>query len=62
MKLRVNRIESYEWELSNELIDLLEKDKDNATPYQNLVEEFFNPDDLSVAETKDPYYEFKEEL
>ena len=62
MVLRVKRIEYFEWALSDELIDLLEKDRDNATPHQNLVDDFFNPDDLSVSEFSDPYYEFEEEL
>lgn len=62
MKLRVKNIEYFEWELSDELIELLEKDRDNATPYQNLVNDFFNPDDLSVAEVSEPYYEFDGEL
>ena len=62
MVLRVKRIEYFEWALSDELIDLLEKDRDNATPHQNLVDDFFSPDDLSVAELSDPYYEFDGEI
>ena len=62
MVLRVKRIEYFEWALSDELIDLLEKDRDNATSHQNLVDDFFSPDDLSVAELSDPYYEFDGEI
>ena len=59
MILQVKNVEYYEWKLSDELIGLLKKDINNATPYQNLIDEFFNPDDMSVTEYYDPYYEFE---
>jgi len=57
MTLKIKNIQYFEWELSNELIGLLKKDSDNATPVQNLIDEFFNPDDIAVEQVSDNYYE-----
>jgi len=57
MKITVRTVEYFEWELSDELMKLLEKDKDNATPVQNLIDEFFHPDNPNVTEIGDIIYE-----
>ena len=62
MTLRIKNVQYFDWELSSELMDLLHKDRDNATPTQNLIDEFFNPDDVSVDQISDDYYELEEEL
>lgn len=57
MKILVENTESYEWEIPDELIPLV-KEKG----FQALIDEHFDPDNISVAEASDPYYEFKEIL
>lgn len=59
MKLLVKNIEYFEWEVPDELVDLMNKD---SLSYQDLIDEYFSPDDIAVAEGADPYYEFEEEL
>ena len=57
MLIRVKNIQYFDWEIPEEL---------NATPdmpheiIQQLIDEHFDPDNLSVAQSSDDYYELEE--
>ena len=59
MLIRVKNIQYFDWEIPEEL---------NATPdmpheiIQQLIDEHFDPDHLSVEQSSDDYYEFEEVL
>lgn len=57
MKILVENREFYEWEIPDELIQLA-KEKG----FQEIIDKYFDPDNISVEEASDPYYEFKEIL
>jgi len=61
MKILVVNTDIYEWEIPEELIPLLNQDDEDGG-FQALVDEYFDPENISVAEASDPYYEFKEIL
>lgn len=52
--IRVRNIQYFEWELTDELIQY---QIDNNLSDQDMIDEFFNTDDLTVAEVGDEYYE-----
>ena len=55
--IQVRNIQYFEWELTDELIQY---QIDNNLSDQEMIDEFFNPDDLTVAEVGDEYYEVNE--
>ena len=55
--IQVRNIQYFEWELTDELIQY---QIDNNLSDQDMIDEFFNPDDLTVAEVGDEYYEVNE--
>jgi len=58
MIIRVKNIQYFDWEVAEELIQSAE-----TMPHaiiQQLVDEHFDPDNLSVDQTSDDYYEFEE--
>lgn len=55
--IRVRNIQYFEWELTDELIQY---QIDNNLSVQDMIDEFFNPDDLTVAIVGDEYYEVNE--
>ena len=56
--IKVRNRQYFEWELTDELIQY---QIDNNLSDQDMIDEFFNPDDLSVAEIgTDEYYEVNE--
>lgn len=54
MKLMIKNIEYFEWEVPDEIVN--DKEKNDKTE-QDLIDEFFQPDDISVDQTGDTYYE-----
>lgn len=59
MIIRVKNIQYFDWEVPEELI------QSETMPHaiiQQLVDEHFDPDNLSVDQTSDDYYEFEEVL
>ena len=57
MTLLIKNTEYFEWEVQDELIALMEK---NGLSYQDLIDEYFDVDNIAVAEGADPYYEYAE--
>lgn len=55
--IQVRSRQYFEWELTDELIQY---QIDNNLSDQDMIDEFFNPDDLTVAIVKDEYYEVNE--
>ena len=60
MKVRIVNVEYYEWEIPEELVSISKTA--TARELQNLIDEYFCPDDLSSAQEGDTYYEFKETI
>jgi len=56
LKIRVRNTEYYEWEVPDEIIEEYNK----GITEQELIDNYFSPDDLSVADIGDPYYEHYE--
>lgn len=56
-KIQVRNKQYFEWELTDELI---QHQIDNNLSDQEMIDEFFNPDDLTVAIVGDEYYEVNE--
>ena len=54
MTLMIRNIEYFKWEVPDEIVALLSKNKSE----QNLIDEFFNPDDISVDQISDNCYEY----
>ena len=54
MKVLVKNVQYFEWEVPDKLVD-----KASKKP-QEIVDEYFDPDHISVAEDGDEYYEFVE--
>ena len=52
--IQVRNRQYFEWELTDELIQY---QIDNNLSDQDMIDEFFNPDDLTVSEVGDEYYE-----
>ena len=52
--IRVRNRQYFEWELTDELIQY---QIDNNLSDQDMIDEFFNPDDLTVDLLQDDYYE-----
>ena len=50
MTLRIKNIQYFEWEVPDELADI-------TCSHQQLIDEYFNPDDISVDQVSDDYYE-----
>ena len=53
MRLYIKNIEYFEWEVPDEVEDMLK----NGKSEQDIVDEFFEPTDISVAKISDDYYE-----
>lgn len=60
MIIRVKNIQYFDWEVPEELIDSAAGNDDNI--FQNLIDEHFDPDNISVNQVSDDYYEFEEVL
>ena len=58
-KIQVRSRQYFEWELTDELIQY---QIDNNLSDQDMIDQFFNPYDLTVAEVGDEYYEVSEWL
>lgn len=59
MIIRVRNIQYFDWEVPEELIT------NETLPVelmQKLIDEHFDPDNISVASASDDYYEFEEVL
>lgn len=52
--IQIKNIQYFEWELTDELIQY---QIDNNLSDQDMIDEFFNPDDLTVDLLQDDYYE-----
>lgn len=59
MTIRVKNIQYFDWEVPEELNASENMPHDIV---QQLVDEHFDPDNLSVEQVSDDYYEFKEFL
>ena len=57
MKLLIKNVEYFEWEVPDEITKNIK-----IIDQQDLVDEYFDPQNLSVYERGDPYYEMVEEL
>ena len=57
MKILVENREFYEWEIPDELIQLAKEKW-----FQEIIDKYFDPDNISVEEASDQYYEFKKIL
>ena len=57
--IQVRSRQYFEWELTDGLIQY---QIDNNLSDQDMIDEFFNPDDLTVTEIGDEYYEVNEWL
>ena len=55
--IQVRSRQYFEWELTDGLIRY---QIDNNLSDQDMIDEFFNPDDLTVTEIGDEYYEVNE--
>lgn len=60
MIVRVKNIQYFDWEVPDELIPLY--DFNNKESIQQLIDEHFDPEHISVALASDEYYEFEEVL
>lgn len=54
MRITVKNVEYFEWNVPEELVDLM---KDHQTDPQDLVDSYFDPQHLTVAQCGDTYYE-----
>lgn len=59
MTIKVKNVEYWEWNVPEELVQLA---LDSNLSPQDLVDEYFNTTDLSVAEDGDVYYKAYEVL
>ena len=59
MIIRVKNVQYFDWEVPEELCAT--KDMPHAI-IQQLIDEHFDPDNLSVDQSSDDYYEFEEVL
>ena len=59
MTIRVKNIQYFDWEVPEELNASKDMPHDII---QQLVDEHFDPDNLSVDQSNDDYYEFEEIL
>lgn len=57
MTIRIKNIQYFDWEVPEELCAT--KDIPDEI-FQQLVDEHFDPDNLSVSQSSDDYYEFEE--
>ena len=60
MTIRVKNIQYFDWEVPEELVPVGDNIPDELI--QQLVDEHFDPDNLSVSQSTDDYYEFEEVL
>ena len=54
MTLQIKNIEYFDWDVPQEIEDMV---LNNSKTEQDIIDEFFQPDDLSVDQTSDTYYE-----
>lgn len=59
MVIRVKNVQYFDWEVPEELLS--SKDMPHEI-IQQLVDEYFDQDNLSVSQSGDDYYEFEEVL
>ena len=55
--IQVRNRQYFKWKLTDELIQY---QIDNNLSDQEMIDEFFNPNDLTVSEVGDEYYEVNE--
>ena len=60
MLIRVRNVQYFDWEVPEELIAV--GDEVTREIFQQLIDEHFDPTDLSVAKSSDDYYELEEIL
>ena len=60
MTIRVRNVKYFDWEVPEELVSV--GDEVTREIFQKLIDENFNPTDLSVAQSGYDYYEFEEIL
>ena len=54
MTIHITNTEQFEWEIPDEIMDI--KEKENLT-FQDLIDRYFDTDDISVYKETDDYYE-----
>ena len=59
MLIRVKNIQYFDWEIPDELLKFSPYSEEY---FQQLVDEHFDPEHISVALASDEYYEFEEVL
>ena len=60
MTIRVRNVKYFDWEVPEELVAV--GDEVTREFFQQLIDEHFDPTDLSVAKSGYDYYEFEEVL
>ena len=60
MIIRVKNIQYFDWEVPEELVKSAENMPHEII--QKLIDEHFDPEDISVDQAGDEYYEFEEVL
>lgn len=60
MIIRIKNIQYFDWEVPEELVPTGDNIPDEI--FQQLIDEHCDPDNLSVDQTSDDYYEFEEVL
>ena len=60
MIIRVKNIQYFDWEVPEELVQSAENMPHEII--QQLIDEHFDPEDISVDQAGDEYYEFEEVL
>ena len=60
MTIRVRNVKYFDWEVPEELVAV--GDEVTREFYQQIIDEQFDPDHLSVAKSGYDYYEFEEVL
>ena len=60
MTIRVRNVKYFDWEVPEELIPSAKNMPHEII--QQLIDEHFDPDNLSVVKSNDDYYEFEEVL
>lgn len=58
MTIRIKNIQYFDWEVPEELVQTGDNIPDEI--FQQLVDEHFDQDNLSVSQSSDDYYEFEE--
>ena len=60
MTIRVRNVKYFDWEVTEELVAV--GDEVTREFFQQLIDEHFDPEHISVALASDEYYEFEEVL